>query len=67
VAVLWVLRGGGGAIGVGRHGRIMSGFVDPEAYYDPREFLDTLDRRGGITVECEESGIPAQPREPTRA
>jgi len=41
------------AVGVqllGRHGRTRAGFVDPEAYFDPDEFLAELARRGTIAV-----------------
>jgi saccharopine dehydrogenase-like NADP-dependent oxidoreductase len=41
-----------------RHGRAAAGFVDPEEYYDPPEFLDELARRESIVVECREI-IPA--------
>ena len=32
-------------------GAAAPGFVDPEAYYDPHEFLSELDRRGSVTIE----------------
>jgi saccharopine dehydrogenase (NAD+, L-lysine-forming) len=41
------------AVGVqllARHGRTHAGFVDPEQYYDPSEFLAELARRGTVTV-----------------
>ncbi|UGS35730.1 hypothetical protein DSM104329_02125 [Capillimicrobium parvum] len=30
------------------------GFIDPEAYYDPFEFLAELDRRKATRVSCTE-------------
>jgi saccharopine dehydrogenase (NAD+, L-lysine-forming) len=39
-----------GAQLLARHGRTQAGFVDPEAYFDPDEFLAELDSRGTITV-----------------
>ncbi|MBV9425608.1 MAG: saccharopine dehydrogenase NADP-binding domain-containing protein [Solirubrobacterales bacterium] len=56
-----------GAQLLARYGRIATGFVDPEEYYDPREFLETLGRRGGVTVERAETRVPAQLRQPSRA
>jgi saccharopine dehydrogenase-like NADP-dependent oxidoreductase len=49
------------AVGVqllARHGRGAAGFVDPEEYYDPLEFLGELARRESIVVECQEA-VPA--------
>lgn len=40
-----------GAQLLGRHGSRGAGFVDPEAYYDPREFLAELAARGTVAVE----------------
>jgi saccharopine dehydrogenase-like NADP-dependent oxidoreductase len=48
---------GVGAQLLGRHGRTQAGFVDPEVYYDPAEFLDELAKRGTVTVACEEDGV----------
>jgi saccharopine dehydrogenase (NAD+, L-lysine-forming) len=39
-----------GAQLLARHGRTRAGFVDPEAYFDPDEFLAELGRRGTIEV-----------------
>jgi saccharopine dehydrogenase (NAD+, L-lysine-forming) len=39
-----------GAQLLGRHGRTQPGFVDPEEYYDPEEFLAELERRNTVTV-----------------
>jgi saccharopine dehydrogenase (NAD+, L-lysine-forming) len=39
-----------GAQLLGRHGRTRAGFIDPEEYYDPREFLAELERRGTVKV-----------------
>jgi lysine 6-dehydrogenase len=50
-----------------RHGRTATGFVDPEQYYDPYEFLTELERRSGIVVTHEEAAIPATPLERTPA
>jgi saccharopine dehydrogenase-like NADP-dependent oxidoreductase len=44
-----------GAQLLARHGRGQAGFVDPEAYYDPQEFLVELERRGTISVARSES------------
>jgi lysine 6-dehydrogenase len=56
-----------GAQLLARHGRTATGFVDPEAYYDPLEFLAELTRRNGIVVESEEASRAARRRERTRA
>jgi lysine 6-dehydrogenase len=56
-----------GAELLARHGRIATGFVDPEEYYDPIEFLAALDRRSAIIIECEDAAGAASPREQTRA
>jgi saccharopine dehydrogenase-like NADP-dependent oxidoreductase len=56
------------AVGVqllARHGRSACGFVDPEEYYDPLEFLTELERRGSIVVKCDETPL-AQERDRTR-
>lgn len=43
---------GVGAQLLARHGGWSGGgFVDPEVYYDPYEFLDELERRGSVAVE----------------
>jgi saccharopine dehydrogenase-like NADP-dependent oxidoreductase len=58
------------AVGVAllaRHGRTAPGFVDPEEYYDPIEFLAELERRGSIVVQCDETPIARSPRQRTRA
>jgi saccharopine dehydrogenase-like NADP-dependent oxidoreductase len=39
-----------GAQLLGRHGRTEPGFVDPEAYFDPDEFLDELEQRRTVEV-----------------
>ena len=39
-----------GAQLLGRHGRTSPGFVDPEVYYDPTEFLEELGKRGTVSV-----------------
>ena len=44
-----------GAQLLARHGRRQAGFVDPEVYYDPHEFLVELECRGTISVACSES------------
>jgi saccharopine dehydrogenase-like NADP-dependent oxidoreductase len=72
----WGQRGVAGMTGVAaavgvqllaRHGRGAAGFVDPEEYYYPLEFLAELERRESIVVECEETPIAGASREPTRA
>ena len=39
-----------GAQLLGRHGRTSPGFVDPEAYFDPEEFLAELGERETVAV-----------------
>jgi saccharopine dehydrogenase (NAD+, L-lysine-forming) len=56
-----------GAELLARHGRTATGFVDPEEYYDPFEFLAQLERRSGIEIDCDQVVIAARPDEPTRA
>jgi len=46
-----------GAQLLARHGRQGAGFVDPEAYYDPQEFLAELERRGTVAVARSETTI----------
>jgi saccharopine dehydrogenase (NAD+, L-lysine-forming) len=50
-----------------RHGRTSPGFVDPEEYYDPLEFLAELERRNSIVVQCVETPIAGEARQRTRA
>ena len=55
------------AVGVqllAHHGRGAIGFVDPEEYYDPLEFLSELERRESIVVKCDETPL-AREREGT--
>jgi saccharopine dehydrogenase-like NADP-dependent oxidoreductase len=64
------MTGVAAAVGVqllARHGRGAAGFVDPEEYYDPLEFLAELERRKSIVVECDETPIAGATRETTRA
>jgi lysine 6-dehydrogenase len=49
-----------GALLLARHGRARTGFVDPEEYYDPREFVTELDRRTGIKIEREEVALESE-------
>jgi saccharopine dehydrogenase-like NADP-dependent oxidoreductase len=49
-----------GAHLLARHGRAAAGFVDPEEYYEPVEFLAHLERRADIAIECEEFVIPQE-------
>jgi saccharopine dehydrogenase (NAD+, L-lysine-forming) len=52
------------AVGVqllARHGRGAAGFVDPEEYYAPLEFLAELEQRQSIVVDCEETQIAGAP------
>jgi saccharopine dehydrogenase-like NADP-dependent oxidoreductase len=44
-----------GAQLLARHGRGQAGFIDPEAYFDPQEFLVELERRGTVSVTCSEN------------
>lgn len=46
-----------GAQLLARHGRAAAGFVDPEAYFDPAEFLAELERRGTVAVTRSETPI----------
>jgi saccharopine dehydrogenase (NAD+, L-lysine-forming) len=58
------------AVGVqllARHGRSTAGFVDPEEYYDPLEFLAELERRDSIVVRHDETPVARPTRERTRA
>jgi hypothetical protein len=48
-----------GAQLLGRHGNRGAGFVDPEAYYDPREYLVELARRRSVDVAVSERPLPA--------
>jgi saccharopine dehydrogenase-like NADP-dependent oxidoreductase len=50
-----------GALLLTRHGRTATGFVDPEEYYDPQEFLAELERRDGITIERQEVALEPEP------
>jgi saccharopine dehydrogenase (NAD+, L-lysine-forming) len=64
------MTGVAAAVGVqllARHGRGAAGFVDPEEYYDPLEFLAELERRQSIVVDCQQTPIAGAPREPARA
>ena len=53
-----------GAQLLARHGRAAVGFVDPEEYYKPVEFLTHLERRPGIAIESEEFVIPQEYSQP---
>ena len=44
-----------------------AGFVDPEEYFDPLEFLAELEARESIVVEHHETPIVRAPRQATRA
>jgi lysine 6-dehydrogenase len=46
-----------GAQLLARHGRIETGFVDPEVYYDPFEFLAELERRGTVRVTWSQEAV----------
>jgi len=52
-----------GAQLLARHGRTHAGFVDPEVYYDPHEFLVELARREGVSVARRDSILSGQPLE----
>jgi saccharopine dehydrogenase-like NADP-dependent oxidoreductase len=52
-----------GAQLLGRHGRCGAGFVDPETYYDPAEFLAELARRGSVSVTWEDAPAGGGPLE----
>jgi saccharopine dehydrogenase-like NADP-dependent oxidoreductase len=49
-----------GALLLARRGRVATGFVDPEEYYDPREFVTELDRRNAIKIERAEVALEPQ-------
>ena len=55
-----------GAQLLARHGRIATGFVDPEEYYDPLEFLAELECRHAVVIDRDEVELPAA-REQTPA
>jgi lysine 6-dehydrogenase len=46
-----------GALLLGRHGRTSPGFIDPEVYYDPYEFLEELTKRGTVSVTWEDAPL----------
>lgn len=52
-----------GAQLLGRHGRTSTGFVDPEAYYDPAEFLEELGKRGTVSVTWADAPLNEAARE----
>jgi lysine 6-dehydrogenase len=52
-----------GAQLLARHGRTHAGFVDPEVYYDPHEFLVELARREVVSVARRDSILSGQPLE----
>lgn len=52
-----------GAQLLARHGRTATGFVDPEEYYDPLEFLGELERRGTVVVRWDQTPAAPEPRE----
>jgi saccharopine dehydrogenase-like NADP-dependent oxidoreductase len=55
-----------GAIAVrllARHGRTETGFVDPERYFDPAEYVDELQRQPDIHLGWEDQLIEASARE----
>ncbi len=54
-----------GALLLARHGRTLTGFVDPEEYYDPREFVAELGRRAGIAIARHEVALDSQHHLPT--
>jgi saccharopine dehydrogenase-like NADP-dependent oxidoreductase len=43
-----------GALLLARNGPMATGFVDPEEYFVPAEFISELERRDGITIDCTE-------------
>jgi len=52
-----------GAQLLARHGRTQAGFVDPEVYYDPHEFLVELGRREGVSVARRDNIVSGRPPE----
>jgi saccharopine dehydrogenase-like NADP-dependent oxidoreductase len=56
-----------GAHLLARHGRTAVGFIDPEEYYEPLEFIAHLEQRGGIEIECDERVIATERGQPARA
>lgn len=52
-----------GAQLLGRHGRTDPGFVDPEVYYDAKEYLAELERRRSVAIAVSERPLPAIDRE----
>jgi lysine 6-dehydrogenase len=54
---------GVGAQLLARHGRTATGFVDPEVYYEPAEFLAELERRASVVVTWREGALEGVPLE----
>lgn len=52
-----------GAQLLARHGTRRAGFVDPEEYFDPHEFLDELAKRRSVEVAWHDEEIEGGPRE----
>jgi len=52
---------GVGAQLLARQGRTEAGFVDPEVYFDPFEFLAELERRGTVVVATRERELSEKP------
>ena len=50
-----------GVLLLARHAGAAAGFVDPEEYYDPQEFLAELERCDGIKIEREEVALEPEP------
>jgi saccharopine dehydrogenase (NAD+, L-lysine-forming) len=53
-----------GALLLARHGTTEPGFVDPERYYDPYEFLAELEQRRSVAVRWTDHGGEAQRDDP---
>lgn len=56
-----------GAHLLARDGRTTIGFVDPEEYYEPGDFLAHLQRRGAINIDCGERVIASGRSQPATA
>jgi saccharopine dehydrogenase-like NADP-dependent oxidoreductase len=54
-----------GAQLLARRGTSRAGFVDPEVYYDPNEYLAELEKRRSVSVEWTDSLVTDRELEPT--
>lgn len=58
------INAGVGALLLARHGsKGRGGFIDPEAYFDPTEYIEELKLRAGVHLEWSESPVTQRPLE----